>query len=368
MTGYGLEELREAHGAGGAHTLRVCFPDHYGVLRGRRLATEQFLGEPTTPQAFCDGALVWDIRCGIFEEADFSNYRTGYPDLYAHPDLDTVRPCGWSEGEWLVMADSCDAHGVPIGVDSRRVLRRAVEKSGAAAPAEVTLELRVPDQAVVDSFSPGARPEFVGVLSDGLVACGIPLAAVTWDRPGRTLSLIINGADPVSVADAAVIARSAAREVSKRHDVDLTAMPRLGVADTPLSLRLWTEVTADDAFASRITDLDLMLRPLPIAHGSGLRLQAESTEAGCSVSASSDANPYLAMAALLIAGGSEARGSEGFESGYGSAIARFADASWSLEWLDELFRHDALALAVREKTMREEQVTSWDLTRYRECG
>ena len=49
-----LDALAAAVAEERVHTVRVCFSDHYGVLRGRRLAAESFVADVRAPQAFCD--------------------------------------------------------------------------------------------------------------------------------------------------------------------------------------------------------------------------------------------------------------------------------------------------------------------------
>lgn len=364
-----LDALAAAVAEERVHTVRVCFADHYGILRGRRLAAERFLADTSTPQAFCDGALVWDVRCDIFEETDFSNYRTGYPDLYARPDLDTLRPGGWLDGEYVVLADAHDHHGDPIEVDPRSTLRRVVARVGQDVPVTALLELRVPDEAVAAAWGPGNPPPFAEQLADGLRATGLPLLALEWSRPERVLALRLGAASPLEAADALVLARTAAREVALAHGVRLSAMPRLHAADRPTGMWLAFDAPpqADAAGApARLSDVDLLLRPLPLAHAGAPAPRADGTR--LRVPAASDANPYLAIAAALAAAwdSGEAGGTAG--SGYRAAIAKLRDAAWAHDWLAPLLVHDTLALAEREADLRDSAVTTWDLDRYWECG
>lgn len=369
----GIGRLRDAHEGGELETVRICFPDHYGVLRGRRIVAERFLADPHARQAFCDGALVWDIRCDIFEEVDFSNYRTGYPDLYAHPDLTTVRPCGWSEREFALMSDCCDAHGKVLEVDPRQALRRAVQKLGDCTVA-TSFDLRLGADADAEAGGPGRPGSFADQLGRALAVSELGFNGTTWNRPARILSVDLAGASAIAAADATVIARSAAREIALTDGVDMTCMPRTAADQDPAALRITTSLGgADfDRFRRFLADVDLFLRPLPIAHGGALPLRSEERGGEVSVYASSDANPYLAIAAVLMALGQAAGGAEpgGAEPnwGYDQAVARFGGAEWIGEWVDPLLSHDAFELAKRELVLRSQQVSDWDLRRYRECG
>lgn len=372
----GVRRLQAVHREGELETVRICFADHYGVLRGRRIVAERFLADPTARQAFCDGALVWDIRCDIFEEADFSNYRTGYPDLYAHPDLGTVRPCGWSEREFALISDCCDAHGEVLEVDPRQALRRAVEKLGGLR-VTTSFELRVEQVEEVDGSAPGRPGPFARKLGEALAVSELGFTGTTWDRGRCLLTVSLAESDAIAAADATVIARSAAREIALTDGVAMTCMPRTTPEQDPASLVITAELDGVDfeAFADRLADVDLFLRPLPIAHGGAVPLRAERHGERVRVLAASDANPYLAIAAVAMALG-EARekgaaaraGGRECEWGYGQAISRFAGAEWLSGWVDSLLAHDALELAKRELALRAEQVSDWDIQRYRECG
>lgn len=361
-----LEALEQAVAKGAAHTVRVCFPDHYGVLRGRRLPAEVFCERPTAEQAFCDGALVWDIRCDIFEEVDFSNYRTGYPDLYAHPDPETLAPLAWADGEWGVMADSCDAHGEPLDVDPRTTLRVTAERADALErPVSATLELRVPDPAV-GAWAPGSAPELAQRLQSALTGREPGVAAVEWDRPARVVRLHLEPAAPLATADALALLRSAARELSRALGVRLTAMPRLDADAAPTRMLFELDADGPPPDAAAAQELSLFLAPLPVAHSDFGEHVRERT-----VAAASDANPYLALAAALAATqGRPAAGAEGPESapGYAGAIVRFAQSPLAADWFAPRLRHDALELALREQRLRESAVTEWDIERYWECG
>ncbi|MBN8868664.1 MAG: hypothetical protein J0H66_02140 [Solirubrobacterales bacterium] len=354
--------------AGRAHTVRVCFPDHYGVLRGRRLTAGHFASSSRTPQAFCDGAMVWDIRCDIFEEADFSNYRTGYPDLYARPDPGTLRPCGWSPGEYAIMADACDAHGQPLAVDPRSLLRKVVDDSGLDRPITVAIELQVPDPGLKAALAPGASHEFVDTLAQGLAASGLPLGSVAWDRDRSLLTLTLQNGDPLAAADAAVLSRSAARELSKQMEVDLSAIPRLETDARPACLRISLESERGRGFEERLSDTGLLLRPLPLAYRGDEAPEVTIGDGRLEVGASSDANPYLAIAAVLMAATGPEAGTGAAAWTYAAVIDRFAASEWVAERLSPLFVHDAVALARRELGLREARITQWDLDRYRECG
>lgn len=365
-----LEELREEVARGTIDTVRVCFSDHYGMLRGRRLVGEVYAADPEAVQAFCDGALVWDVHCDIFEEADYSNFGTGYPDLLAFPDLGSLRRCGWSEGSALVLTRVTDPHGERSPLDPRGILAQASEQTG-AGPAGTSLSLRAGLGELAPGWKPEPAPAFVETWRTGLERSGLPVERLDYDPDSCRATLALAPMEPVTAADALVTARSAAREIGLVEGFTVTTMGRLGsgAGDETLLVRPEGSFPENDGALGRLGDLGLLCRPLPLAWpGAGL------TDGG-SVVASASANPYLALAATVIAAGAhEQEGPPAPPGSYVEAIERFAEADWAVDWLGGMFVHDTLAIAHREAGLREEgagpspAATAWDVPRYGEVG
>jgi hypothetical protein len=364
-----LEELRDEVARGSIDTVRVCFGDHYGMLRGRRLVGEVYVEDPGAPQAYCDGALVWDVHCDIFEETDYSNFRTGYPDLIAHPDLGSLRRCGWSEGSAMVLSRVTDPHGEPSPLDPRGLLGRVVKRA-ACGDLALSLSLRVGRGELRPAWAPGPAPEFAAMWAEGLEASAIPFESLDYDEDDGRAALSLCAMDPVAACDALVAARSCAREIGLVEGITVTTMGRLGEGDDE---RMGVEpaggFTDDPRTLSRLGDLSLLCRPLPLGW------PVESLAGGDGIVAQACANPYLALAATAIAAAPGDAGSDPTPPAtYEEAIDRLARAAWAVDWLGEMFVHDTVELARREAAMRSEatggraQATDWDVARYGEVG
>jgi len=354
-----LAALQDAVADGDAHTVRVCFPDHYGVLRGRRIAADVFVADPDARQGFCDGALVWDIRCDIFEGTDFTNYRTGYPDLYVRPEHETLGPCAWVEGEWSVLGDCRDHRGDRIDVDPRGILRGVAARAGTPRVA-TALQLHL---AAADA---GAEERFLAPLHGAAKGLEVGAVAIESDRRRGIVSVDLPALDPLAAADALVTLRTAARETARAAGVDMTAMAQTEPGGP--ATRLIAAVLAEDGSPRTllgVEDLALLLRPLP-AGAIGIEPAGREIAQGAS-----DANPYLVVAAATAAAG-QAAGSEADPPSkvdpYRSSIERLGSCEWAREWFPELFLHDAIALAEREAEICADRDGPWSLDRYRECG
>jgi glutamine synthetase len=361
-----LDLLKGAVGEGAADTVRVCFSDHYGVLRGRRIAADVFAAGPATRQGFCDGALVWDIRCDIFEETDFSNYGTGYPDLYVTPELPTLRPCAWTDGEWTVLGDCLDEHGSPIPVDPRGTLRRIASIGSTDERIRVRLELQAP------ALGREAGTQLMDALARAAEGLGLGGAAISHDHDVEQLSFELPWMAPLATADATVLLRGAAREIARRQGAAVTAMAQISPRRMPSRMLITPEPTAPALAAgawARAEELALLLRPLPA--GAAALAPQPGVEGEGDFVAASDANPYLAIAASLAAGAESAPpapvgGRE--DDPYLSAVAGLSWCEWARNWFDPLLIHDAIALAEREADVCANAGGPWSHERYWECG
>ena len=365
-----LDGLRAEVAGGEVDTVRVCFSDHYGMLRGRRLVGEVFAQDPEAVQAFCDGALVWDVHCDIFEETDYSNFRTGYPDLFAHPDLASLRRCGWSQGSAMVLTHVTDPHGKPSPLDPRGLLARAAERLD-AGPVALTLSIRAGYGRLGPGWEPGPAPEFADLWRAGLEGSSVAFDSLDYDPKGCRAVLRLSPAAPVAAADALVTARSAAREIGLVEGITVTTMGRLapGAPDEPMAISPGGGFPADAGSLSRLADLALLCRSLPLGWPAG------SLDDSAAVVASASASPYLATAATLIAAGAAAEGGgESPPASLAEAAGRLEEAAWAADWLGPMFIHDAIELARREAAMRKEaagsnpEATAWDIARYGEVG
>ena len=369
-TALSLEELREEVAGGTVDTVRVCFTDHYGMLRGRRLVGEVYVEDPEGVQAFCDGALVWDVHCDIFEETDYSNFRTGYPDLLAIPDLGSLRRCGWSEGSAMVLTKVTDPHGERSPLDPRGILGQVVERSG-ADPVGITLSLRAGLDPLAPGWNPEPAPGFADRWRAGIEGSGIAVEQLAYDPASCRATVELAPLEPVAAADAAVVARSSAREIGLVDGITVTTLGRLtdGAPDELMEILPAGGFAGTGDAAARLADLGLLLRPLPLAW------PTDGLARDGAVLASASANPYLATAATLAAAaGEESGGPPETPGSYDAAADRLEGAGWAVDWLGEIFIHDTLELARREAGLRQEAcgaagpATDWDIARYGEVG
>lgn len=134
MTGpLDLAELRRLAEDGAVDTVIVCFPDMQGRPVGKRVTTPFFFADVLEHGIeACDYLLAVDVDVSPLPGYRFASWETGYGDVRAVPDLDTLRLVPWLEHSAHVICDLKDRRGDDLEVSPRRVLRRQVERAASA--------------------------------------------------------------------------------------------------------------------------------------------------------------------------------------------------------------------------------------------
>ncbi|MGI8557777.1 MAG: hypothetical protein ACR2ND_05640 [Solirubrobacteraceae bacterium] len=351
-----LATLRRAFDEGAVRTVRICFGDHYGVLRGRHVAVERLLEDPDAPYGFCSAAFVWNRRSEISNATPFASFDTGYPDFYWRVDPATAVVCGWAPGEALALGTTSMPDGSPAFADPRHVLSRVLAASPSVAEPLVRLALQFQGPGDDTRWRPGSDDPWPTRVMQGLTTSGYRGLALQAVCRGAWCRLSLGEASALAAGDAGLVARAALEEIALLLGSEASFVPNPPGATGAGRLEIALELDGADpdleGVRRRLADLCVLLRPTvnayvptpenawPLVFGGWLR----------STLASSEANPYLAIAAVLAAFGSRSRaqGDREMPSTLEEAAGRFAGAGWVHEWFEALFVDHAVALARAE--------------------
>jgi glutamine synthetase len=125
-----LQTLPHQIQSGEVDTVVVAFPDLQGRPVGKRVTGPFFLDHVLHHGIeVCDYLLACDVDMQPLPGYDFADWETGYGDLNAVIDPDTVRPLPWIPGSVLVLCDLLTMEGAPVEVSPRRILRRQLERA-----------------------------------------------------------------------------------------------------------------------------------------------------------------------------------------------------------------------------------------------
>jgi glutamine synthetase len=261
----GRDQIAAAAESGSLSEIEVAWADHLGHTLGKRLPAASFLQRTTAERVgFCDATLSWDVVANVHEGARLTDWHTGFPDLYAAPDLATFRFLPWRPGAGQVVSDVVDHEGDPIRTAPRTVLRRVTEhlsELGYRAQVGIETELFLLDaegQPLADAvhcYSLEKLNELGSVLTqviDGLAGY-VPVEAVTSEYGPGQLEINIHHRGPLDAADDAFRLKYAVRALARAAGARATFMakPFQGLSGSSMHLHvsLWAGDTP--AFAPR---------------------------------------------------------------------------------------------------------------------
>ncbi|HEX2153215.1 MAG TPA: glutamine synthetase family protein [Acidimicrobiia bacterium] len=214
--------------------IRVMFPDHLGLARGKYLPIEH--ADRGTAHCISLFALGFDREMTPHEGAAVL---AGLPDVELSFSTDDVRP-GWEPDTGVVVGD-VSRHGKPVELSPREVLKRQVaawQKHGFDPKVGIELEAYLFEPDGEGGWrpisTPGAYVYGTGMSVDptGTIdaimstarSIGLPLESVNSEYDNGQFELTLRHADALRACDDALLFKVMAREVAARNGILLTFM------------------------------------------------------------------------------------------------------------------------------------------------
>jgi glutamine synthetase len=268
--------------------LRVLWPDHLGLARGKYLPWR--IADRGT--AFCVGTYLLDYQRNILD-VDIGVDPTGLPDIDAVYDLGDVRP-GWEPNTGVVVAD-VEFRGAPYTVSARHALRRAVadwNELGYHPRVGIELEAYLLEPDGAGGWRQYDTPSSVvygtGVMTDpkGVIAeimrradasgLGVESINAEFDYPQWELTLEYGEA--LEAVDRIFLFKEMARETAYEHGLRLTFLgkpiPTKSGSGTHVNISLTTvdgtNALADTSASDGLSTLARQCIGGMIAHHRGL--------------------------------------------------------------------------------------------------
>lgn len=259
------DELARRIAAGEITEIEVAWSDQFGHALGKRIPADLFLQRAlTTGFGFCDGVLAWNTEARVIESLRLTNWDSGYPDVFALPDLSTFKDIPWRRGVGHVISDIVTHDGSPSWLDPRAVLRRVIGKLGelgytAKVGVELEFYLLNPDgsifQDAIQTYSLENANTLEPVLSDlySTLRAFTRLEGIQTEYgPGQVEANLIY-TDALSAADDSARLKYAAKEVARRHGKIASFMPKPfsehSGSSAHLHISLWKD--GEPAFATQ---------------------------------------------------------------------------------------------------------------------
>src|SRR5688500_16863273 len=193
----------------GANKVKVAITDIDGVLRGKYLHLDKFESASETGFGFCNVVLGWDAADVCYDNAQYTGWHTGYPDVQVRLDADTYRQVPWDGNVPFVLGDFVDRDENPLVICPRQLLKRVLarlERAGYSAMSSFEYEFfhfRETPQSFADKHHVAPAPltpgmfgysllrlnqnrGYVNALFDELGAFGVPIEGLhTETGPDR---------------------------------------------------------------------------------------------------------------------------------------------------------------------------------------
>jgi glutamine synthetase len=272
-----LETLPHQIQSGDVDTVVVAFPDLHGRPVGKRVTGTFFL-EHVLHHGIdaCAYVLACDVDMEPLPGYRFANWDTGYGDLNAVIDPQTVRPLPWLPGSVLVLCDLLTMDGDPVEVSPRRILRRQIERAAAlgfeikcatelefylfrdsfAEAAEKRWHGLVPHADTIEDYQllQTSRDEYViGRIRSQMVEAGIPIEFSKGEAGAGQHEINITYGGPLEVADRHLVFKNGVKEIASGFGRAATFMAKWSMVSAGSSCHihtsLWDEKTGEPLMA-----------------------------------------------------------------------------------------------------------------------
>ena len=219
-------------------SVRVLYPDLHGIARGKDVPIQQFDSIVEHGLCFCAAVMGTDLR-----HTPVVGGEAGYPDLIVRPDLSTMVTLPWEPGVACCLANIEPAQaGTPV-CDPRGALARAVAtvaKLGFEPIVGPELEffLVVRDPAApngirrhVDNLSmvytvgPLADPQgLVRRMTEQLAAIGLDVFAMNHEFMNSQYEINLKHSGALNAADRAFRLKAAVKDIAAQNGLHATFM------------------------------------------------------------------------------------------------------------------------------------------------
>lgn len=237
----------------GVPKVKVAVADIDGVLRGKYLHRDKFLGAaepyPGGGFGFCDVVLGWDMMDTCYDNTDVVGWQHGYPDALARLDFSTARHVPWDDKVPFFLGEFVAADGTPHPLCPRQTLKKVLKRAemmGFQVMTGMEFEwynfLETP-QSWADKKGVGATPltpgmfgysllrvnqnrEFFNAIMDEMLAFRVPIEGLHTETGPGVFEVAIGFSEALEQADRAVLFKTGAKEIGARFGVMPTFMAK----------------------------------------------------------------------------------------------------------------------------------------------
>jgi glutamine synthetase len=245
-------------------TVRLIWVDQHGAPRCKFMSAPDYLASLENGIDFSAALFSMDSANNVFTPLfaegggfDIPEF-TGFPDMVLVPDPTTFRVLPWANRTAWVLTDAYFANGTPVPLDGRRLLRTQVEAATELgydyiAGLEVEFYVLRRDSDRIELSEGGWPPpppkvsllehgyqylsevrlaginELVEKLRDAYIDLGLPLRSIEDEWGPGQLEVTFDPMAGMDAADAMVLFRTTAKQISQQMGLHATFMARPGL-------------------------------------------------------------------------------------------------------------------------------------------
>lgn len=218
----------------------------------------------------------WDSSDVLYDNAQFTGWHTGYPDMLARLDPTTLRVVPWEPNTAFMLGDFYNAAGLPLEICPRQTLKRIVEKTkklgfepiGALEFEffffkETPQSVREKNYRNLTPLTPGmfgysilrasSQQELVHALLKNLKEYDIELEGFHTETGPGVYEAAIRYDEFLKIADKAALFKTAVKEIAARNGVMVSFMaktsPNLPGCSGHMHQSLWDKEKKQNLFA-----------------------------------------------------------------------------------------------------------------------
>jgi glutamine synthetase len=244
-----VQRLRDWVSENLVDTVIVAGIDLQGRLYGKRCAADVFLRQNAEGIRTCDCNFGWDLERMLIPNLTFTGWHTGYGDMVAAPDWETLRMYPWFPKTALVICDTLMPDGNPVPIAPMSILRKQIARAGelgftvkAASELEFFLFRETPRTSRQKDYD-GLEPvsDFIGdyciyrssldewLIGDirrfmGQANVEIECSKAEWGRGQHEINLVF--ADAMDMAARHAIFKQGVREMAAMKGAQATFMAK----------------------------------------------------------------------------------------------------------------------------------------------
>ncbi len=230
--------------------VKLAVTDIDGILRGKYISTEKFLGIIENHLSFCDVVFGWDAADVAYDNATVTGWHTGYPDAKARLDLQTFRKIPWENDVPFFLGDFVSDDNAPLHVCPRQLLKKVIDEAGKEGFTpyfsqefewfnfvETPQSLADKNYTKLTPLTPGMfgysilrstyRNDFFSAIFDSMKKFGVPLEGLHTETGPGVYEAAITYSGALEAADRAVLFKTGVKEIGYKLGIIATFMAKI---------------------------------------------------------------------------------------------------------------------------------------------